>query len=221
MDHNINMIVYNLMLENNPEKINQFIQDYQPFILKVASEIKNGYIDAQNDEELSIALMAFHEAMKKYDYEKGSFLSFARLIISNRLKNYWKSENRFSHDDIEVVMNQPAQEERFDLQSEIHSFEQELLKFNITFEDLIQESPIHTDTRERAISIGRKTGSDQGLMDHLYAKRRLPITKISNQFKVSIKIIKRSKTFITGTALIVYNKFSIIGEWLQKKGPKF
>ncbi|MBN2796573.1 MAG: RNA polymerase subunit sigma [Clostridia bacterium] len=221
MDHNIDMIVYNIILENNPDKVNNFIRDYQPFIIKVASEIKNGYIDAHNDEELSIALMAFHESMEKYDYEKGSFLSFARLIISNRLKNYWKSENRFSHDDIDNALEISVQEEQYELQSEIHSFEKELLKFNITFDDLIQQSPLHLDTRERAIHIGRATGSDDNLMQHLYSKKRLPITQISNKFKVSVKIIKRSKTFIIGTALVVYNKFTMIGEWLQKKGPKF
>lgn len=221
MDKQLDLLVYNMMLENNESKVNQFIQDYQPFIIKVASETKNGYIDAHNDEELSIALIAFHEAMTKYEYDKGSFLSFARLIISNRLKNYWKSESKHYHDDLEAASNYEAQDEHFELQTEIHSFEEELLKFGITLEDLITDSPVHRDTRERATEIGCRTGADEELMYHLYSKRRLPITKISTKFKVSIKIIKGSKTFITGTALIIYNKFSLIGEWINKKVPKF
>lgn len=221
MDSNINLVVYNLMLEADEAKINQFISKYQPFIIKVASETKNGYIDAHNDEELSIALIAFHEAMKKYEYDKGNFLSFARLTIASRLKNYWKSENRHLHEDIDQVHDIRTQDELYELQTEIHSFEAELAKFKITFEDLVNEAPIHKDTKERATDIGIKTGSDRELMFHLYEKHRLPITKISNRFRVSIKIIKRSKTFITATALVVYNKFSLISEWLTKKVPKF
>ena len=39
-------------------------------------------------------LRVFAEAAAKYDSEKGSFLSFAKLVMESRLKNYLAKETR-------------------------------------------------------------------------------------------------------------------------------
>ncbi len=46
------------------------------------------------DEELSIALMAFNEAIDGYDTSKGSFLSFAKLVINRRLIDYLRKKTK-------------------------------------------------------------------------------------------------------------------------------
>lgn len=221
MDNSINLKVYNIIKDGDKEKIDAFIEQYLPFTIKVASEVKNGYIDAHNDEEFSIAMLAFHEAMSKYEYDKGHFLSFARLVIASRLKTYWKKEAKHEHDLLDQSNQAETKEDQYELVSEIKLFEEELLKFGISFENLVENSPKHEDTRIRAAEIGKKTSSDDEIMYLMYEKKRLPITLISRKFKFSIKIIKHSKIFITATALIFYNKFVLIGQWIHKKDPKF
>ena len=69
---------------------------YQPFILSIVSKEKNQYINIDNDEEYQIGLLAFYEAIKKYDNEKGSFFHFYRIVIKSRFNNYWEKEKKIS-----------------------------------------------------------------------------------------------------------------------------
>ncbi|PKM70101.1 MAG: RNA polymerase subunit sigma, partial [Firmicutes bacterium HGW-Firmicutes-18] len=60
------------------EKLSAFIGQYEFFILKNASRTAKHYV-SKNDDEWAIALLAFSDAVKKYDYERGSFIGFAEL----------------------------------------------------------------------------------------------------------------------------------------------
>lgn len=64
-----------------------------PLIIKTVSSITGRYVSVKNDDEFSIALMAFKEAVDKYDENKGIFSSFAKLVISSRVKNHLVREN--------------------------------------------------------------------------------------------------------------------------------
>lgn len=214
-ERKLDLIAYNLKQENNIDKINKFISEYKPFIIKTISEVKGSYVDIRNDEEVSIGLMAFDEAIKRYEYDKGRFLSFAKVVISSRLKNYFIKESRHSHELIDDNIIEEINEENEVLKEEIENFEKELLKFGMDFEILIENSPKHKDTRIRAIEIGENISKDNEIMDHLNEKKRLPITKISKKFNLSIKIIKGSKLFIIATSIIFYKKFELLIKWLK------
>ena len=223
MKNELGSIISNLDFEKDKEKINLLIENYQPFILNTISNLKNEYIQVENDEEFSIGLMAFTEAMQRYDYNKGSFLAYAKLVISSRIKTYWKNEQKNNHCSIDEQKNnipQSSSYEEINLQEEILLFEKELKKFRIDFDDLIDTAPKHRDTRKRAVDIAVKTSSKEDLVRHLYEKKRLPITKISRRFLVSAKIIKKSKLFITATIIVIVNNYSGILAWIKdsKKG---
>jgi len=68
-------------------KRNQFITDYVPFILKTVSDQLKRYVETENSEEYSVGLLGFNEAIDKYESSKGSFLSFAKLVIQSRIKD--------------------------------------------------------------------------------------------------------------------------------------
>ena len=70
----------------------RFISDYQPFIIKSVSQILNNkYIDIENSEEYSVGLIAFNEAIEKYDVNKGkNFMKFAELVIRRRMVDYFR-----------------------------------------------------------------------------------------------------------------------------------
>ena len=72
------------------------IRSYLPFIkAETAKFLKRPPIEGQ-DDELSIAMMAFHEAIGGYSRTRGSFLKYAAMLIRSRLVDYSRREQRHS-----------------------------------------------------------------------------------------------------------------------------
>jgi len=211
MTQAIDKHVYKIILENDKKKIDNLINDYRPFIIKTISDLKGSYLDIHNDDEYSVGLIAFNEALKKYQPDKGRFLSYAKLVIESRIKNYWKGIHPHEHTDYENILDENNNE----LKEEIEYFEKVLLSFGIDFEILIDHAPKHKDTRTRAIQIGEKTSKVPRFVEHIYAKKRLPITLMSKAFDISVKIIKKSKLFIISVVIIFDKKLTGIQEWLK------
>ena len=76
------------------EYLNQFIKDNKRFIMVNAFKATKRFI-SESDDEWSIALIAFHEAVKAYDFSKGNFRTFAALVIRRRLTDYIISQSRY------------------------------------------------------------------------------------------------------------------------------
>ncbi|MGI6226744.1 MAG: sigma factor, partial [Peptococcales bacterium] len=74
------------------------LRDYTPFILRVASNFCNRYLVMGQDDEASISLMAFNEAIDKFSADNGAkFLTFAEVVIRRRLTDYFRKESRFTN----------------------------------------------------------------------------------------------------------------------------
>ena len=74
----------------------RLIGTYLPFIkAETAKFLKRPPIEGQ-DDELSIAMMAFHEAIGGYSRIRGSFLKYAAMLIRSRLVDYSRREQRHS-----------------------------------------------------------------------------------------------------------------------------
>ncbi len=68
---------------------NEILQTYKPFIAKCVSEVCKRYIDPKKDDEFSVGLMAFNDAIFSYEQDKGSsFLSFAKLVVKRKVIDY-------------------------------------------------------------------------------------------------------------------------------------
>lgn len=48
----------------------------------------------EQDDEFSIVMIAFHEAIQSYSRTRGSFLHYASILIKNRLIDYHRKESR-------------------------------------------------------------------------------------------------------------------------------
>ena len=218
VDENINDI--------KNKNIDKLIQDYMAFIVKTVSSVTGRYVSIENDDELSIALIAFKEAIDKYEEDRGSFSSFAKLVISSRVKNYLIKENK--NNNIESIeglkekgidvtdIAEPVEDESDQLSSEIGRLQNEIKEFGFTFEDLVDEAPKHEDTRKNAIELSEKISKEEDLTTHMYEKRRLPIKKISVKFSVTEKVIKRSKKFIIAVVIIIDKNFRNLRLWIKR-----
>ncbi|MDU7069157.1 MAG: sigma factor, partial [Clostridium perfringens] len=76
----------------NNKDINELVEDNIRFILNTISNLTGRYVPIENDEEFSLGILAFIEAVEKYNSQKGNFHSFAKLVIESRIKNYLNKE---------------------------------------------------------------------------------------------------------------------------------
>lgn len=210
---------------NENTSVNELIENHMPFIIKSISDVTGRYVSCENDEELSVGLLGFHEAIERYDNEKGHFLSFAKLVIGSRIKNYLKSENKHQHSSLEELLDKGLEikdeylEQKEDnniLVEEITRLKTEISSFGFTLEDLVNEAPKQQATRKNAISLSEEISKDEEFTSFMYIKKRLPIKRIVLKFSVTEKVIKRSKKFIISVVIIIDKNFSILKNWIRK-----
>ncbi|MEF3302826.1 RNA polymerase sigma factor SigI [Paenibacillus sp. GYB003] len=222
--------------EGNIRLRNQFITDYQPYVAKVTSRFCKRYIDPSRDDEFSIALGAFNEAINQFSPESGrSFLSFAETVIRRRLIDFIRKESRFTgqipyssfeveddedsivnpvevHQAIEQYEKEKTIEER---RSEIVDFNRCLQDFGISFGDLVEASPKHSDSREALFEIGALLARDQTMMSIVLVKKMLPIKELLEQVNVSRKTLERNRKFIIAVALIHSGPYPYLKHYLN------
>lgn len=210
---------------NENTDVNELIEKHMPFIIKSISDVTGRYVSCENDEELSVGLLGFHEAIERYDNEKGHFLSYAKLVIGSRIKNYLKSENKHQHSSLEELLDKGLEikdeylEEKDDngiLLEEINRLKNEISSFGFTLEDLANEAPKQQATRMNAISLSEKISEEEELTSFMYLKKRLPIKRIVLQFSVTEKVIKRSKKFIISVVIIFDKNLRALRNWIRK-----
>ncbi len=86
-----------LRAQTDERYLNRFIEKNRKFILSSASRCVNRYV-SDSDDEWSVALIAFHEAVRAYDTQKGDFHAFAGIVIRRRLLDYIRSESRHANE---------------------------------------------------------------------------------------------------------------------------
>jgi RNA polymerase sigma factor len=208
--------------ENQDEVRNEFIKEYFPFIIKKVSDFTGHYVDVNNSDEFSIALDAFNEAIDRYDFDKGKFLSYAKLVIESRLKDFYKRKNNknkeYLRDSIdESISDQQDIEREFILKNEIVRLSDELEKYNISFEKLIDTLPKHQITKANAIEVTKLIISDKTILELLMEKGNLPRKEITSKMNVTNKQLKRSRNYIIATAIVLSGDYETIREYLDIK----
>lgn len=63
------------------EKLEEFVNNYKPFIIKCASKYSKKYISL-GDDEYSIALNAFYDSIISYKKDRGAFISFSVFVLT-------------------------------------------------------------------------------------------------------------------------------------------
>jgi RNA polymerase sigma factor len=214
---------------------NQFIIDYQPYVAKVVSRFCKRYIDPACDDEYSIGLAAFNEAISQFSPTGGSsFLGFAETVMRRRLIDHVRKEQRHnqqvplssfdSEDDEQNIINPVETQQAVDAyekqagieerKSEITELNYALSEFGIRFIDLVEASPSHADSRDALFKIGKLLAENVEWMQILLIKRTLPIKELLMDVHVSRKTLERNRKFIIAVALIHYGSYPYLREYL-------
>ncbi|WP_336882136.1 RNA polymerase sigma factor SigI [Priestia koreensis] len=212
---------------------NEVIDQYKPFIAKTVSSVCKRYIH-ETDDEFSIGLIAFNEAIEKYTKEKGSsLLSFAELIIKRRVIDYIRKEVRVRswHFDLKEDMEEEGAQSKIEADLSIHAYhksiEQELRqqeiiqfhevlkKFGMSLSEIVEQSPKHYDARINAIEVAQYIVNQDEVCEQLFKKKQIPIRQIERHVKVSRKTIERNRKYIIAMAIVLTGDYIYLKDYLK------
>lgn len=221
-------------MEQNPFLLSnrdRLIEDNKGFIYSIAAQICKRKLDWVNDDELSIALIAFNNACDSYNDSKGAFLSYAKVLIKNALIDFFRK----SHNSINLMFNDENDEanyidikgslvqfnkeqENLRKSEEIALFSEELLKYKLSLEELIKSSPSHIDTRNKLLKLAFKCSKEEGIVTYIKNKKVLPIKEIIILNGSNRKFIEKWRRYILVLILIISsNEYPYIKSYLNIK----
>lgn len=218
--------------KNDIDERNRLIEAYKPFIIKVVSKICGRFIQEGVDEEISIGLIAFNEAIEVFDLRKGAFFSFCETVIRRRLIDYYRKQKRTVEVPMSVVCsesdgktdfleNQMANYEfeekalAIERREEVLEFNNHLKKYGIALSDLLKSCPKHESARQRAIKVAKIIAADAGLKKHLLMNKTLPINAILEKINISRKTLERHRKYIIAVTLILLEDFPYLSEYIK------
>lgn len=214
--------------------LEDFLKESQPFILRAASRCA-GFAVTRSDDEFSVALFAFYEAVRTYDAEAGAFPAWARLIISRRLTDHYRAVRRFSSEvplapqvfdgavesddaDAEVqraVVEKIANPATATAAEEIETANALFAPYGFCFYDLGKCSPRAEKTRKGCAAVVATLLHTSDLFRQLERTHTLPVQALAQHSGVKKKLIERHREYIIAAALLLRGEFPTLAAYLQ------
>ncbi len=230
-----------LAAKTDERQFNELVESHKAWMLRLASETTHRYV-TDGDDEWSVALMAFHEAVQSYDESKGSFRGLAAMVIRRRIVDYLRTEGRHA-DELSItpaafedaleedeaggvnlaVRRRVAEEAEAApdgdasgaARAEIAEVQGILALYGFSFFDLAEASPKAEKTKQSCAQAVRTLLAAALLMAQMRLKRLLPIRELSEASGVVRKILERHRKYIIAAAEILDGDFPILGEYLS------
>lgn len=231
INHDIVNQVY--QAQEDLDAADDLIRAYLPYIKSQVSKYTLKFVDDTSDE-LSIGLMAFHEAINSYSKLKGAFLSYASLSIKSRLIDYSRSQIRHQgmvsldqsiddEEDISLMDTIPSKHHNVDeymrvqaTQAEIEEFKDTLSLYDLDLEAILEAAPKQDRTLVMCHEIISYINVNPEILDAIESTHKLPITLLANETSVPKKTIEGHRKYILGMTLVLTNGFIIMRDHLEK-----
>ena len=219
---------------------NELVESHKAWMLRVASETTHHSV-TDSDDEWSIALMAFSEAVQSYEEGKGSFRGLAAMVIRRRVVDYLRTEGRHADElsvtpaafedgldeeeagGVNLQVQQRMAEEADDApgedaaslaREEIAEMQGILQLYGFSFFDLADASPKTEKTKKSCAQAVRTLIATAILMAQMRLKRLLPIKELSEASGVIRKILERHRKYIIAAAEILDGDFPILAGYM-------
>ncbi len=209
--------------KSKKEEANELIARFKPFIASVVRKQAGKFLEYGADEELSVGLMAFKEAIDTYDEGRGRFLSYARIVIKNRLIDFYRKQNKqktfkapssdeFVQEELEKKSfeNYRIDSEEIDRKIEIIEFTAVLAKWDISLLSLAKISPRSDADKKVFQDIACMIAGDKALLNTLLETKRLPIKEIEKRTFINRKKVERARLYIISMVLAIMTKVSYL-----------
>lgn len=234
-EHQIVRAVYAAKEDN--DAADALIRRYIPFIRAEASKFMNR-LCTESDDEYSIAMIAFHEAVVGYSRERGAFLNYAALLIRSRLTDHVRKEQRhkgiLSLDETDPEEDRSLMEQVADsrdlyaesqnleaTRQEIEELARVLQEFGVSFADIADHSPKQERTKEVCLTAVRYAMENRHLLEMLLKTKKLPLAELVQGSGSDRKTLERHRKYILTMLVIQTNGYEIIRGHLHhvwKKG---
>ena len=217
-------------------ELDDFIKQFEPFILKTASKHAGKFV-TRTDDEWSVSLAAFSEAVRDYSMEKGSFLSFAGLVIKRRFLDYIRSQKRLDAEflvdpglfgdgeaeeesaglkkEIAEKMISTAGEDEKNLRYEIESVNAVFRDYGFSFFDLTACSPKSYKTKAACTKAVRFILKNPIILEQLKASKLLPIKTICNNVDIPRKLLENHRKYIIAAVEILAGEYPYLAEYMR------
>ncbi len=217
------------------------MEENEKWILGCASKSAHRFV-TKSDDEWSVALMAFSEAVRSYDDGKGEFLPFASVVIKRRILDYLRSEGRRSGEvsvapevfegeipednaeSVHLMVQQKIVEDSFEsdaernaptAKEEIEKVQKLLEKYGFSLFDLAECSPKAEKTKKCCADAVNALLSGEDLLDKMKKSASLPIKELCDKSGVKRKILERHRKYIIAAAEILGGDFPVLAEYMN------
>lgn len=217
-----------LHAQTDADAADALIRQYMGFIRsQVLLHTHAATLDGQ-DDAMSIAMLAFYEAILQYKRVRGAFLPFAARAIRNRLIDHYRAEQRHSGQlslhtavgeqgerTLEDVIEDPnnAIETRALRQAsreEIEEFSAQLAGLGVQLPAVADNCPRQARTFAACRRVLDYARSQPQLLDELVRTGRLPISALAAGSGVDKKTIERHRTYLVAVLVAFTNGYEII-----------
>lgn len=212
--------------QGNEHLREEFLMSQKEFIRGYASYVCKTCLDWHNDDELSVALIAFNKAVDtyepaadKYDPAAGKrFTGYAKALIRNSLVDYFRSSQKSASESLNTLNGIEESLNRLQTAAslnsylleldqkerayEIKSLKELLSQFGLTLPVLVQNSPRHRDTRDSLKDIALKTAGESALVERIYREKRLPLKEIQLLTGAKRKLLEKWRRYLLSLILI-------------------
>lgn len=220
--------------KNEPSKYDDIIQQQENAILAYTSKVTGRYI-TKSDDEWSIALLAFTQAIESYDFDKGGFISFSRLLIKRHLIDYFRSQRKYNselsvdpilfdtepdenEEDISIriaVADRVSRREGDEIKLEIQVANQALSEYGFSFFDLSKCSPRAGKTKASCAKAVNYILENPIIVENIQTTKQLPIKIMEKNTRVPRKILERHRKYIIAAIEILSGDYPYLAEYLQ------
>lgn len=214
--------------KKDPRACDRLIEQYMPFIRsETAKFLKRS--PTEDDDELSIAMFAFYEAIRNYAPLKGSFLRFAALQIRSRLIDNYRRERRNqghvsldapigSEDDhltlMDTVQDESRPIEELDIreatQQEIAHLTAQMEEFGVRLTDVADNSPQQKRTLAACQKAVHYARTHEAVLEEFLRTKKVPLTKLAEGAGVERKTLERHRRYLVAVLLVCTNGYEIM-----------
>ena len=181
-----------------------------------------------SDDELSIAMIAFHEAVCGYEKSRGAFFPHAATAIRSRLIDYARRERRHrgsvsldapgGEDDGGTLLDTLADpsDHSADLitreatASEIQELAGQMQGFGVSLADVADNCPRQKRTLEACRAAMNYAKSRPDLLEQVVRTGKLPLSELAQGSGVERKTLERHRKYLLALLLICTNGYEII-----------
>lgn len=217
--------------KSDEEKLNDLLESYKPFIASCTNKVSGKFLRYGADDELSIAMMAFVQAVRNYIPENGDFLNYAKVIIRNKVIDYYRSQNKHNNRMIYLKTGDDETEDTFEIQVSMEAYDEEkakadrileinLLKetlshYDISFWDLESVAPKNKKTRKICKDVICFICNNPMLLSEVLKNKNLPAAQIEKGLNIKRKKFERHRKYILTVLIIKTGDFPYLSEYIK------